>query len=467
VEERQSKTTRQEAQAMTTAAKDTGIGRRQHSMSDAGSTEAQMKATIGSEDAAVAGNRLGYALTAGVLVTVMLGGTLPIPLYVLYEPKMGFGPLGITVVFAVYVIGTLGALLGFGHLSDHFGRKKVLVAGISCAAISTIIFLSATNIGELIAARLISGAAAGFVTGTATAALAELQPRRNLQSAAVLAVGANLVGLGLGPLVAGAFAQYLPAPTRTVFWAYLGLSAAAMVALVAIPETVSRPDRRFRLRLQVEIPTDMRLVMLGAMLGVFGAFTVAGLFSSLVPSFLRGILGVHNLAVIGAASFLLFATAAVTQAVSASLPSRRSEGLGLPLLLAGIGALEGSLFAAALWLFLVGTVVSGVAYGLVFRGGLSEIGRLADPAHRAQVMSAFFVAAYLGLGLPVVLIGLISQLIGTVDASAYVAGLLAVVIVAATVVVMRTFGQAPPRDHQIEDARQAQQTNARTFSGAR
>ena len=143
---------------------------------------------------------------------------LPIPLYVLYEPKMGFGPLGITVVFAVYVLGTLGALLAFGDLSDHFGRKKVLAIAVSCAAASTIIFLIATDIGELIAARLVSGTAAGFAAGTASAALAELQPRHNVRSAAVLAVGANMVGLGLGPLVAGLFAQYLSAPTRTVFW---------------------------------------------------------------------------------------------------------------------------------------------------------------------------------------------------------------------------------------------------------
>ena len=61
------------------------------------------------------------------------GGTLPIPLYVLYEPKMGFGSLGVTVVFAVYVMGTLGALLAFGDLSDHFGRKKVLATAVSCA----------------------------------------------------------------------------------------------------------------------------------------------------------------------------------------------------------------------------------------------------------------------------------------------------------------------------------------------
>jgi hypothetical protein len=37
---------------------------------------------------------------------------------------------------------------------------------------------------------------------------------------------------------------------------------------------------------------------------------------------------------------------------------------------------------------------------------------------RGEAMSAFFAAAYLGISLPVVLIGLISQLISTVDASA-------------------------------------------------
>jgi MFS family permease len=411
-----------------------------------------MQATTIRQSATRAGGRLSYGLTAAILVAVMLGGTLPIPLYVLYEPKMGFGPLGITVVFAVYVVGTLSALVAFGDLSDHFGRRKVLAAAISCAAVSTIIFLVATSIGELIVARVISGAAAGFATGTASAALAELQPRRNLRAAAVLATGANMVGLGLGPLIAGTFAQYLAAPTRTVFWAYLGLCGLALLALRVVPETVARPDRAFRWRLQIAVPASMRLVMLGAMLGIFAAFTLLGLFSSLVPSFLRGILGVDNLAAIGAESFLIFATAAVSQGLFARLDSRRSVSLGLPVLLVGLGALEGSLFAAALWLFLVGTVVSGVAVGLVFRGALSEIVRLAEPARWAQAISAFFAAAYLGLGLPVVLIGLISQLIGTVDASAYVAGLLGIVILAAAVVVARAFGQATPADHPPKKA---------------
>ncbi len=67
-------------------------------------------------------------------------------------------------------------------------------------------------------------------------------------------------------------------------------------------------------------------------------------------------------------------------------------------------------------------------------------------------MSACFAAADLGLALPGVLIGFVSQPIGTVDASAHVAPLLAVVILAAAIVVARTFGRETPADPPAEDA---------------
>ena len=116
---------------------------------------------------------------------------------------------------------------------------------------------------------------------------------------------------------------------------------------------------------------------------------------------------------------------------------------GLPLLLVCPGALETALFTKALWLFLAGTVLGGVAVGFIFRGGLSELNRLAEPRHRAAIISTFFVAAYLGLGVPAVLTGLISLAVGPVDASAYVSGLAAAAVVVAFVVVLRTFGAAP------------------------
>ena len=296
---------------------------------------------VGQREPAPSRSRRGYVLTSGILIVMMLGGTLPVPLYVLYEPKVGFGPLGVTMVFAAYVASVLVILLAFGDLSDHIGRRKVLVIAILFAAASTVVFLVATNIGDLILARVLSGAGAGLATGTATAALSELEPRGDLRRAAILAAGSNQLGLGFGPLIAGVFAEYVAAPTRTVFWLYLAMTAVALVAVGAIPETVTAPARAFRIRLHVGVPPNLRVMMFGAMLGVFAAFALLGLFSSLVPTFLHGILGVHNLAVIGAASFLIFATAGVSQAVFAGLSSRAAVGFGLPMLLVGLGARRG------------------------------------------------------------------------------------------------------------------------------
>jgi MFS family permease len=390
----------------------------------------------------VSAGRRGYILTAGVLVAMMMGGTLPIPLYVLYEKQMGFGPLGVTVVFAAYVIGTLFALLTLGDLSDHIGRRRVMAIAVGCAAASSGLFLAASDIGLLILARIVSGLAAGFITGTAAAALAELQPRSDQRAAAVVASGSNMEGLGLGPLIAGIFAEYVAMPTKSVFWSYLGVCALALAALLVIPETVRNPDRVISFRPRLGVPARMRGVTIGACLGVFAAFSVLGSFSSLVPTFMHGILGVHNLALIGGTAFLIFTVAAISQAFSAGIPARRSLGVGLPLLLVCLAALEAALFAKALWLFLLGTVVGGIAVGLIFRGGLSELNRLAEPRNRAATVSTFFVAAYLGLGLPAVLTGIVSQLTGTVDASVYTSVLAAAFVVAAIVVVLRTFGTA-------------------------
>ncbi|WP_143203591.1 MFS transporter [Streptomyces sp. CB01580] len=105
-----------------------------------------------------------------------------------------------------------------------------------------------------------------------------------------------------------------------------------------------------------------------------------------------------------------------------------------------------ALFTEVLWLFLVGTVLGGAAVGLVFRGGPGETYRVVAPARRASVISMFFVAAYLGMAAPVVLIGLLSQTMELVVAGAFIAGVAALIGLAALAVVLRTFGASATPD---------------------
>jgi MFS family permease len=377
---------------------------------------------------------VAFWLTAFLFAATMLGTTLPTPLYALYERQWGFGAGMVTVVFSTYAAGVLVALLLAGRSSDQVGRRPVLAAGLGFSAVSTVVFILAPGLGWLFVGRVLSGLSAGLVTGTATAALTDLVAARAVRRASVVATVANIGGLGLGPLIAGLFAEYGPYPTVLVFCVYLGLLAVAAAGLLAVPETVTH-RQRLSLRFSgLAIPATGRAEFLAAGLAGFMSFSLLGMFTSLAPTFLRTVLHDHNLAVGGAAACLAFTTAAVAQVAVSRLPGRPVLLAGLGLFLAALGLLVTALGEASTPLFLIATVVSGLASGTAFIGSLSTANRLAPVDQRGQVVSTFFVLCYLGLTVPVIGLGVISQVIGDFRATlavGIVLGVLAVGSIAA------------------------------------
>jgi MFS family permease len=356
-----------------------------------------------------------FWLLTFVFAGVMLGTTLPTPLYVVYQAQWRFSAGTVTVIFAAYAAAVLVTLLLAGRASDQAGRRPVLAAALAASALSTMAFVVAPDEGVLLVGRVLSGLSAGLMTGTATAMLGELRPASRGR-ASLAATAANMGGLGLGPLIAGLFAQYLPHPTTLVFEVYLAVLVAGGLCLRFVPETVS-PHRRASLRFAgLGVPERGRSEFLAAAVAVFAAFAVLGLFSSLVPGFIGGVLHQGSHAVQGAVVFLIFATGTVTQIALARISSRRVALAGLGLLLAALGLIVAALAQAAMALFLAGTVVGGVAVGAIFLASLATASRLAPPERRGQVISAFFVACYAGLIIPVVGVGMLSGFIGTYPA---------------------------------------------------
>src|SRR5271155_2081507 len=248
--------------------------------------------------------RAAFWLLAFVFAATMLGTTLPTPLYVIYQARWHFPAAIITLIFAVYAAGVLAALLLAGRSSDQAGRKPVLAVALAASALSTVVFIFAPDMGVLLAGRIVSGLSAGLITGTATAALTELVPASAGRRASLVATAANMGGLGLGPLIAGIFAQYAPDPTVLVFEVYLGLLAAAGLCLLIVPETVL-PRRRPALRFAgLGIPERGRSEFIAASVAVFAAFSLLGLFAALAPTFLGNVLHQNSHAVQGGIVFL-------------------------------------------------------------------------------------------------------------------------------------------------------------------
>jgi MFS family permease len=290
----------------------------------------------------------------------------------------------------------------------------------------------------LIVGRVLSGVAAGLMTGTATATLTELIPAAASRRASLVATAANMGGLGLGPLIAGLFAQYLPHPTTLVFEVYLAVLAVAGLALLLVPETVSqrrRPDLRFA---GLGIPERGRSEFLAAAAAGFAAFALLGLFTSLVPGFVGGVLDQGSHAVQGAIVFALLAVGTVTQVALSRFPSRHVVLAGLAIFLAGLGLILAALDEAAMALFLAGTAVGGVAVGAVFLGSLATANRLAPHERRGQAISAYFVACYTGLIIPVVGVGVLSEFVGTFPAVLAFSLLLAVLSLISFAIIRHT-----------------------------
>jgi MFS family permease len=355
--------------------------------------------------------RVAFWLGALILSITMLGTTLPTPLYVIYQAQWHFSAAIVTVTFAVYAVAVLATLLLAGRSSDEAGRRPVLAAALGASAVSTVVFILAPNVGVLIIGRILSGLSAGLMTGTATAALTELVPASASRRASLAASAANMGGLGLGPLIAGLFAQYAPDPTAAVFEVYLAVLAVAGLCLFLVPETV-RPRRRPALRFAgLGIPERGRSEFIAAGAAGFAAFSLLGLFAALAPTFLGGVLHENSHAVQGGVVFLLLAVGAITQLVLSRFSSRRVVLAGLGLFLAALALIVAALSQAGMALFLTGTVVGGVAVGALFLGSLATANRLAPPGQRGQAISAFFVACYAGLVIPVVGVGVASEFI--------------------------------------------------------
>jgi MFS family permease len=360
--------------------------------------------------------RAAFWLMALVLTLAMLGTTLPTPLYDIYQSRWHFSAAMVTVTYAAYAAAVIATLLLAGRASDQAGRRPVLAAALAASVVSTIVFIVAPDVGALIAARIVSGLSAGLVTGTATAALTELAPASASRRASLVATAANMGGLGLGPLVAGLFAQYAPHPTTLVFEIYLAVLAVTALIVAVVPETVgsrTRPVLRFA---GLGIPERGRGEFIAAGVAGFAAFALLGLFSSLVPGLLAGGLHQHSHAVQGGVVFLLLAVGTITQVVLSRFSSRRVVLAGLALFLAALGLIVAALASSGMPLFLTGTVAGGVACGAIFLGSLATANRLAPADRRGQVVSAFFVAAYVGLIIPVVGVGILSVFTGTFTA---------------------------------------------------
>jgi uncharacterized protein (DUF427 family)/predicted MFS family arabinose efflux permease len=341
-------------------------------------------------------------LLASIVISFLMASSAPTPLYALYQAQWGFSPITTTVVFGIYALAVLVALLTLGKVSDHIGRRPVLLAGLAGQAVAMIVFATASGVPELMLARVIQGLATGAALGALGAAMLDVSREKGTLANAV----APGIGTGTGALASGLVVQYLPAPEHLIYLVLLGLFALQAAGVVLMRETVTpKPGVLASLAPEITLPRPLRRPALTAVPVLFAVWAIAGLYASLGPALIRGLTGSTSVVFGGLGLFLIAGVAAVATFVMRNVEPRTVMIVGIATVVAGLVIVLVAIHAGGSLAFFLGTAVAGFGFGSGFQGGIRTVVPLAAAHERAGVLSLLYIASYLGLGGPAVLAG--------------------------------------------------------------
>jgi MFS family permease len=357
-------------------------------------------------------NPVAYALAASVIGLGLFASITPSPLYHSYSVLWHFSPLTLTLVYATYMFGVLASLLLVGRVSDDVGRRPVLLAALAVLMVSTVLFMLADSVAWLFVARGLQGLATGAAVSAASAALLDLHARHDPAGVGLANGVASAGGIGLGALVSSSLVQLGSAPRVLPYVVLFVLFGLAFAGAYWMPEPVAERSR-FRLTFERPgVPRSVRSPFFLAGLAVVSSWSIAGLFFSLGPGLSAHLFGTTNVIVSAIGIVAVGGSAAVSQLLLGRTAPWIGASAGSVALAAGMVLIVLAAATDSSATYLIGSILGGVGFGIAFLGALRTLVAAIPPQHRAKVLSAFYLVAYLSGSVPAVLAGLVVSRLG-------------------------------------------------------
>ncbi len=357
----------------------------------------------------VVSNRSSLWFLAITLLSFLAASTAPTPLYHLYQDQLHFSAVVLTLIFGVYALSLLAALLTVGSLSDHVGRKPVIFTAVLLNALAMLLFIYADSVTWLMSARVMQG----FATGMATAVLSATLLDTDRQQGPLINSVAPLLGMALGGLGCGLLAEFAPAPLQLTYWLLLGLFVLQGIYVWRLPESVSPQAGAWAsLKPTLHVPAQARSTLWRVLPLNTATWALGGFYASLAPSLVRTATGSTSNLIGGSTVAALTLTGALMIFTLRNRSAKQALRLGASLLPIGLVLILLGVHSASLSLFFLGTLVAGCGFGSGFLGAVRSLVPLALPHERAGLMSAYYVLSYLAFCLPALLAGYLARTYG-------------------------------------------------------
>ncbi|UII73309.1 MFS transporter [Pseudomonas sp. HN11] len=357
-------------------------------------------------------HRSSLVFLAITLLTFLAASSAPTPLYHLYQEGLHFSAGMLTLIFGVYALSLLAALLTVGSLSDHLGRKPVIFAALVLDMLAMLLFINEGSVAWLIAARTLQG----FATGMATAVLGAALLDTDRQQGPLVNSVAPLLGMACGAMGSSLLVEFAPLPTQLIYWTLLALMLVQALYVWRLPETVGRiPGALASLRPTLHVPPQARRALWLSLPVDVAVWAMGGFYLSLAPSLVRAATGSTSNLIGGGLVAVLTLSGALMIFTLRNRPADKVLRLGAGLLAIGVTLILTAVHSASLPLFFIATLVAGSGFGAGFLGALRSVVPLALPHERAGLMSAFYVLSYLAFCLPSLLAGNLIRSFGLIS----------------------------------------------------
>jgi len=359
---------------------------------------------------------VAFPLLAAVLFAFFFAAAAPSPLFVVFQHAWGFSSSMLTVAFAIYAIALLISLLVAGSLSDHIGRRPVVLAALVLQAVAMGLFLLAHDIGGLIVARVVQGVATGVASGALSAAVVEAAPASRKRLGAMITSVSPLAGLAVGALLTGMAVKFTAQPVMGVFGVLAVVFATGAAVVLWMPETVTpRAGAWASLVPRVSIPLRARADFVRGLPVFIVVWALGGLYLSLAPSLMLHVFYIDNGVVNGLTIAVLSGFGALAPTLLGRFSAPRTVVFGTASIAVGLVLLLASLATKSLALFFVGTAIAGLGFGGAFSALVQTLAPLADSHERGELFAAIFVVCYLAFSLPAMLAGFLVAPLGLLN----------------------------------------------------
>jgi MFS family permease len=389
------------------------------------------------------GRRPSFWTAAAVAALALWTSAAPSVSYPLYAAEWHLTPATTNAIFAVYPIVLVLVLIVLGDLSDHIGRRASILLGLAAILVGVLLFAVAPHVAWVFVGRAFMGLGVGLSLSPASAAMVELSPPGQVARASSITTAATASGLALATLVGGALVQYAPYPLHLDYAVLAVIVAGVLVLTWFLPRRVADEDTRPWRPRGLSVPRELRGTFATAVLAVGAAYALGSVVLAMGAQIAHQLVGSTNTLVTGAMLSVSAVVIGVVAVLSRRFPSRSLIAAGTVASIVGLGLLILSAGTHSLVVFFAASALTGAGYSFNFLGGLTLVNAHAPARHRAGLLSAVFVVAYLMQGATALVLGAVATASGMAVALELGSPVIGVVCIAALLLALLVRRAAP------------------------